>query len=294
MGPSFRAAANFCSAGRGRIQKSGGVPLAARRRRRALCIGRARRRTLRRPRNRSRSRLFRARAGTGDRAQKWLDLPKVLKQAWLAALAHERRASPHTLRAYGDDRGALSRFLRRAQGPHAGRSHAGQACRPPTSAPSSRCGATKGLGARGVQRALAAVRSFFRHLAREGILENAAPRAIRTPRVARTPAAPAQRKRCGAHAGRSGRARCRMAGRARRGAAHAALWRGPAHFRGLEAQARRRAARRIAQRARQGAQGTQRSRPAGGARSGGALCGADSVFRRARRRRCFCRAAASR
>lgn len=41
------------------------------------------------------------------------------------------------------------------------------------------------LGARGVQRALAAVRSFFRYLAREEILENAAPRAVRTPRIRR-------------------------------------------------------------------------------------------------------------
>jgi integrase/recombinase XerC len=42
------------------------------------------------------------------------------------------------------------------------------------------------LGARGVQRALAAIRSFFRTLAREGILDNAAPRAVRTPRIARS------------------------------------------------------------------------------------------------------------
>jgi integrase/recombinase XerC len=44
---------------------------------------------------------------------------------------------------------------------------------------------SEGLGAGGVQRALAAVRSFYKFLAREGILENAAPRAIRTPRVRR-------------------------------------------------------------------------------------------------------------
>jgi len=44
---------------------------------------------------------------------------------------------------------------------------------------------SQGLGAKGVQRALAAVRSFFRYLAREDILENAAARSIRTPRVAR-------------------------------------------------------------------------------------------------------------
>jgi integrase/recombinase XerC len=108
-----------------------------------------------------------------------------LKQAWLAALAHERRASTHTLRAYGDD---LKRFLSFLN-EHKGR------------VPDERMLAKlvpadirafitlrrgEKLGARGVQRALAAVRSFFRYLAREGILENAAPRAIRTPRIART------------------------------------------------------------------------------------------------------------
>ena len=108
-----------------------------------------------------------------------------LKQAWLAALAHERRASTHTLRAYGDD---LRRFLSFLS-EHKGR------------VPDERILAKlvpadirafvtlrrgQKLGARGVQRALAAVRSFFRYLAREGILENAAPRAIRTPRIART------------------------------------------------------------------------------------------------------------
>ena len=45
--------------------------------------------------------------------------------------------------------------------------------------------AAKAWVAGGVQRALAAVRSFYKFLAREGILENAAPRAIRTPRVKR-------------------------------------------------------------------------------------------------------------
>jgi integrase/recombinase XerC len=43
----------------------------------------------------------------------------------------------------------------------------------------------EGLGPGGVQRALAAVRSFYKYLAREGILENAAARSIRTPRVRR-------------------------------------------------------------------------------------------------------------
>jgi integrase/recombinase XerC len=108
-----------------------------------------------------------------------------LKRLWLDALAHERRASPHTLRAYGDD---LARFLA-FLAEHKGRT------------PDERMLArllpadlrafitrrrNEGLGARGVQRALAAVRSFYRFLAREGILENAAPKAVRTPRIPRT------------------------------------------------------------------------------------------------------------
>jgi len=108
-----------------------------------------------------------------------------LKQAWLAALAHERRASAHTLRAYGDDVARFIAFLRQHKG------------RTPDDRMLERLAPTdirafitlrrnEGLGGRGVQRALAAVRSFFRHLAREGIVENAAPRAIRTPRIART------------------------------------------------------------------------------------------------------------
>ncbi|MDE2109727.1 MAG: tyrosine recombinase XerC [Alphaproteobacteria bacterium] len=108
-----------------------------------------------------------------------------LKQDWLAALAHERRASPHTLRAYGDD---LARFLS-FTAEHVGRTPDERVLSKLSPADirafiTGRRG--EGLGARGVQRALAAVRSFFRYLTREGILENAAPRAVRTPRIART------------------------------------------------------------------------------------------------------------
>jgi integrase/recombinase XerC len=108
-----------------------------------------------------------------------------LKQAWLAALAHERRASPHTLRAYGDDVARFLAFLRQ----HKGRTPDDRMLAkllPADIRAFITLRRNEGLGGRGVQRALAAVRSFFRHLAREGIVENAAPRAIRTPRVART------------------------------------------------------------------------------------------------------------
>src|ERR1700748_229228 len=104
-----------------------------------------------------------------------------LQKNWQNWLAHERRASPNTLRAYGDD---VSRFLAFQHG------HLGMAVNEKQLAAlktadirafiAARRG--EGLGGGGVQRALAAVRSFYRFLAREGILENATPRAIRTPR----------------------------------------------------------------------------------------------------------------
>ncbi len=108
-----------------------------------------------------------------------------LKTAWLSALKHERRASPHTLIAYDDD---VSRFLAFLQ-EHLGAAVDARALAK-LSAADIRAFITKrraeGLGPRGVQRALAAIRGFFRHLAREGIADNAAPRAVRTPRIPRT------------------------------------------------------------------------------------------------------------
>lgn len=110
---------------------------------------------------------------------------QALKQAWLDTLRHERRASAHTLRAYGDDVARFLAFLTE----HMGRVPDERLLAKLTPA-DIRAFITRrrneNLGARGVQRALAAVRSFFRYLAREGIVENAAPRAVRTPRVARS------------------------------------------------------------------------------------------------------------
>jgi len=110
---------------------------------------------------------------------------ETLVRDWLASLAHERRASPHTLRAYGDD---LARFLSFLNG-HLG-AEIGAPALTALSTADIRAFVTKrrseGLGGRGVQRALAAIRSFFRWLAREEILENPAPRALRSPRSPRT------------------------------------------------------------------------------------------------------------
>lgn len=110
---------------------------------------------------------------------------QALKAAYLAYLAHERRASPNTLRAYGDD---LDRFFGFMVG-HVGAPAdtallAGLVPADIRAFVSAR--RSEGLSARSVQRGLAAVRGFFRYLAREGVLENAAAKAVRTPRVPRT------------------------------------------------------------------------------------------------------------
>jgi integrase/recombinase XerC len=110
---------------------------------------------------------------------------EALKQEWLATLTHERRMSPHTLRAYGDD---MARFLDFAQD-HVGRAldeRTLAALRPADFRAFITRRRNEGLGVRGVRRAMSALRSFFRHLAREQILDNPAPRATRTPKLART------------------------------------------------------------------------------------------------------------
>ena len=110
--------------------------------------------------------------------------PDELRKLWLSALKHERRASPNTLRAYGDD---VSRFLGFQRGHLGGNVSEGALAklRPGDIRAFIAARRSEGLGAGGVQRALAAIRSFYKFLAREGILENAAPRAVRTPRIKR-------------------------------------------------------------------------------------------------------------
>jgi len=91
----------------------------------------------------------------------------------------------HTLRAYGDDLARFIDFLAEHKGRTPDENMLGKLVPADLRAFITRRRG-EGLGARGVQRALAAVRSFFRFLAREGVLENAAPRAVRTPRIPRT------------------------------------------------------------------------------------------------------------
>ena len=104
---------------------------------------------------------------------------------WLGTLAHERRMSPHTLRAYGDDAQRFFAFLVLYRG---GPVTLGvlKALRPAELRAFVSARRTKGLGPRGVQRALAALRSFYRYLERENLADGAAVQAVRSPRLPRT------------------------------------------------------------------------------------------------------------
>jgi len=108
-----------------------------------------------------------------------------LTAEWLAVLAHERRMSPHTLRAYGDDVARFLTFLKAHRGRTADRDLLARLS-PADFRGFITARRDEGLGVRGVKRAMAAIRSFFRYLERQEILSNPAPRAVRTPKLART------------------------------------------------------------------------------------------------------------
>jgi integrase/recombinase XerC len=104
---------------------------------------------------------------------------------WLAVLCYDRRLSPHTLRAYGDDAGRFLDFLN---------GHTGGAVtaatlaslRPADFRAFLTVRRSEGLGARGVQRAVAALRSFYRHLERAGLADSTAVQALRSPKIPHT------------------------------------------------------------------------------------------------------------
>ena len=105
-----------------------------------------------------------------------------LMEEWLAVLRHQRRLSPHTLRAYGDDANRFVEFLAgHVGGPVT--ANALNALRPADIRAFLTLRRREGLGPRGVQRAMAAVRSFFRHLERAGLASGAAVQAVRSPKI---------------------------------------------------------------------------------------------------------------
>ena len=104
---------------------------------------------------------------------------------WQVWLAHEKRASPHTLDAYRRD---LIRFLRFVA-EHRGGLPALSDLRDLRTADFRAWLATlgtDGLSRTSSARALSVVRGFFRRLAREGLVENAALTTLRTPKIPRS------------------------------------------------------------------------------------------------------------
>ena len=108
-----------------------------------------------------------------------------LTEAWLASLAHERRLSPHTLRAYGDDMARFLGFLTQYRGQRPSLAVL-QKLKPAELRAFLTHRRGEGLGARGIQRVLAAVRSFFRYLERENLASAAVARSVRSPKLPRT------------------------------------------------------------------------------------------------------------
>jgi integrase/recombinase XerC len=105
-------------------------------------------------------------------------------EGFLGFIAHERGLSPRTVRAYGDDLAEFGVFLTRYYGTPewrwdgvdrlAVRSFMGD------------CVTRRGLSKRSVGRKLSAVRSFFRYLHVEELLEVNPARAVRSPKRERT------------------------------------------------------------------------------------------------------------
>jgi integrase/recombinase XerC len=108
-----------------------------------------------------------------------------LTVAWLASLAHEKRASPHTLRAYGDDMARFLAFLARHRGGRVTLATL-QKLAPSDLRAFLTTRRAGGLGPHGVQRTVAALRSFYRYLERENLADGAAVRAVRSPKLPHT------------------------------------------------------------------------------------------------------------
>lgn len=113
------------------------------------------------------------------------DEVEQLLAAWLTMLRHHRRLSPHTVRAYGDDtRRFLEFFIGHIGGPV--KKHSLKSLRPADIRAFLTVRRSQGLGPRGVQRALAALRSFYRFLERENVADSTAVHAVRSPKIPHT------------------------------------------------------------------------------------------------------------
>jgi len=100
---------------------------------------------------------------------------------WRRWLTHERRASPHTIDAYGSDLGAFLAFLRDHLGGPPGLAELGSLSAADFRAWMARRAAA-GLSRSSTARAMSVLRNFFRWLERNGYGGNHAIRAMRSPK----------------------------------------------------------------------------------------------------------------
>jgi integrase/recombinase XerC len=113
--------------------------------------------------------------------------PEVVEavRGWLARLANERRASAHTLDAYGRDVAAFLAFLTEHLGGPPDLADLAAMRTADFRSWLARRAADR-LAASSTARALSVVRGLFRHLDREGLVHNPALGVLRTPRVRRS------------------------------------------------------------------------------------------------------------
>jgi integrase/recombinase XerC len=104
---------------------------------------------------------------------------------WTAWLTHERRASPHSVAAYRRDLASFLRFLTDHLGHAPGLEDLRRLERGDFRGWLARS-SDRGLKAASNARALSALKSFFRFLARRGLVENAALGTLRPPRLPRS------------------------------------------------------------------------------------------------------------
>jgi integrase/recombinase XerC len=108
-----------------------------------------------------------------------------LKQKWLDNMAHIKRLSPHTVRAYQSDVDEFLNFFNQ---------HRGEIVSLPMMADASitdfrawiAAKASDNVHARSRARAISSLRNFYKWLDREGILHNSAIKVLRSPKLNRT------------------------------------------------------------------------------------------------------------
>ena len=111
--------------------------------------------------------------------------------AWLEHMAHERRASPRTVRAYGDNVIAYLNFLERHRGEAQSVADLGDVTAAELRAylafrrapPLSQDGAAEGLSPRSLSQSLSSIRAFHRYLDHRLDTPNAAIGLVRGPRI---------------------------------------------------------------------------------------------------------------